>query len=696
MTTPLHPDSEFEFRGAEPPQPPESVDVDRTGAEKPAETTQRPDFPPSILDVSQEQKDKLLIWLDQWIRDLESAQSDKMTDWAAQEDDYRALTPGALEFEPFKGACRDVIPVGAMAVDPIHARLSIGIFKQDPVFTFKALKKEYASEINSVEKFVEFYQKHYLKLRKVSSPRLLEECKLGTCVFKTVYDVDEYPVLKYDAAFKPIKGKEIRFRGPRVFGVSLGDLLFPPNYEDLQDCPIVAERQRTTYEKLKVREAAGKLANVDAVKNQQTIGIRTDLESARERAGRHALRTTFANEVTVYEAWCDYDINGDGLPEHLVITYHKDNRAILQLRYNWYFHQRKPYTLIPYTTTNDSLYGLGILEMTKPFQDAITRLHRLASDNAYLANVRMFIVRRNSGIEKVPRLYTGRCFFVDEPSKDFIPFAVSDIYPSTLAERQNLFGMLEKRTGVSDYLTGRESPVIGTRATATSTLALIQEAKARVEEVLQNIRDGYEEIVQNCISIWIQFGTGGVEDLIFGGDQVAQDVKKFFNSVTQENVNGLFAVGLTVTEAATSKQAQQQMQLALIQIMMQYLEKVLQAGEAALMAMKQGLPEYTEMVKEVMKAARAMFLDLTKKYDVANPEDYIPDLEKYLENAGQGGQPPVGPGGGNGATGQPGGATDASGVPLGRGPFRGPAVPNPATPGGGAGSGPAAAVAGAG
>ena len=696
MTLPTPPDSEFEFRGAEEPKPPESVDVDRTAEQPAAEPTQRPDFPPPIIEVSDERKDKFLIWLDQWIRDLESAQADKMKDWSDQEDDYRALTPGALEFEPFKGACRDVIPVGAMAVDPIHARLSIGIFKQSPVFTFKALKKNYANLIDSVQKFVEFYQDHYLKLRKVSSPRLLEECKLGTCVFKTVYDVDEYPVLKYDEAFKVIKGKEIRFRGPRVFGISLGDLLFPPNYEDLQDCPIVAERQRTTYEKLKVREAAGKLTNVDSVKNLQTVGTRTDLESARERAGRHALRTTFSNEVTVYEAWCDYDINGDGLPEHLVVTYHKDNRAILQLRYNWYFHQRKPYTLIAYTTTNDSLYGLGILEMTKPFQDAITRLHRLASDNAYLANVRMFIVRRNSGIEKVPRLYTGRCFFVDEPAKDFIPFAVSDIYPSTLAERQNLFGMLEKRTGVSDYLTGRESPVIGTRATATSTLALIQEAKARVEEVLQNIRDGYEEIIQNCVSIWIQFGTNGVEDLIFGDDQTAKDVKEFFKSVTQENVNGMYAVSLTVTEAATSKQAQQQMQLALIQIMMQYLEKVLQAGEAALMAMKQGLPEYTEMVKEVMKAARAMFLDLTKKYDVPNPEDYIPDLEKYLENAGQGGQPSAGQGGGNGAGGPPGGAGDASGVPLGRGPFRGPAVPNPATPGSGAGGRVATTVAGAG
>src|SRR5262249_52525878 len=207
---------------------------------------------------------------------------------------------------------------------------------------------------------------------------------------------------------------------------------------------------------------------------------RTQLERAREEAVDYKSTTRYVDDIVVYEIWCDYDIDGDDIPEHLVCTYHYASRTILQLRYNWYFNQEKPYTVIPYALSNESLYGIGICEMVKPFQDALTRWHRMASDNAYIANIRMFIAKKDSGIEETPRLYASRVFFVDDPSKDFIPFSLGDIYPSTLAERQNLFGLMEKRTGVSDYLTGRESPIIGSRATATSTLALIQEGTKRV------------------------------------------------------------------------------------------------------------------------------------------------------------------------------------------------------------------------
>jgi hypothetical protein len=646
----------------------------------------RGEIPPPIIEMPEETRDNLLIWIDTWYQDLTSAQADKQDDWAEQEAAYRAVTPDSLMFEPFRGACRDVIPVGAMAVDPIHARLDIGIFKQDPVITLKGLRKDVLPLIPAVQAFIDKYQKNYLKLRRVSSPRLLECTKLGTCVFKVVYDRDEYPVMKYSDDFKEIrKVKQVRFAGPRVFGIHLGDLLFPPFYETPNECPIIFERQRTTYEALKVLEAAGKLADVEKVKNQQTLGIRTKVEDAREKAGKHALRTTFANEITVYEVWCDYDIDGDGIPEHLVATYHHETRTLLQLRLNWYFHQRKPYVIIPYTITNDTMYGLGIMEMVKPLQDAITKWHRMAQDNAYIANIRMFIAKKNSGIEQVPRLYAGKCFFVDDPTKDFIPFAGGDIYPSTLAERQNLFGMVEKRTGVSDYLQGRESPIIGTRATATSTLALIKEGTQRVEEVLENLRQGFSEIIEYCVSLWIQYGTGGLEDLLFEDDKIAQDVKTFFKQITHENVNGALAVDLTVTDASSNRQAQQQMQLSLIQVMMQYLEKAIQLAEQALIAAKQGLPEFQEMAKEVLAAARTMFRDLVAKYDIRNPEDYLPDLEKFL-NGGQGQVPPAaGQGLGGGAEGQSGGPPGTGGLPVGTGPARAATLPRPATPGSGGG-----------
>lgn len=676
----------------------ESMYLDSTPTFKSTPIGKRGEAPPPILDIDDETKERLVIWLDQWILDLESAQSDLQDDWAAQEETYRALPGVNMGFKPFEGASDETIPVAAMAVDPIFARLDTSIFKQDPVFGIKALRADLVHVVPGVERFVEHYQKHRLKLRQIAQPRILEFSKLGTMVFKVIYDRDEYEVMKYDPSYKEVVTvKEIRFAGPRVFGIHLGDFLFPPFYESIQDCPVVFERQRTTHEKLKTLEAAGKLVNVDRIKDQTTIGKRTKLEAARETASKHSLRSFYENEIEIFEGWCDFSIKPNSPPSRLVVTYHKDTRTILQLRLNWYFHQKKPYVLIPYQVVNDTMYGLGLLEMIRPLQDAITKWHRMAQDNAYIANIRMFIVRRNSGIEEVPRLYSGRCFFVDEPTKDFIPFAAGDIYPSTLAERQNLFGMVEKRTGVSDYLTGRESPIIGTRATATSTLALIKEGMARVEEVLENIRAGFSEIIEFVMSLWIQYGTGGLEDVVYGpGDEVALSVKQFFSMVTQENINGAVAINLSVTDTTTNRQSQQQMQLALIQIMMQYLEKLLAAGQGALQAIQMGIPEYAEMVKEVMKAAREMFRDLAQKFDVPNPDDYLPDLERFLNVNQAPTGAASGAGGGGDGQGRTNGSQGQPSLPVATGPYRGPTPASPGSAGEGARRGVAEQLAGAG
>lgn len=639
-------------------------------------------FPPAIINLPEERLTSFKIWLDEWLQDLISQYSEKQKDWDKQEEAYRAK-PEAPKKKPYVGASSDVVPAIAMAVDPIHARLDTGIFKQDPVFQVKPLRKSYVKYGTALTNWINFYQRHKLKFRRVASPRLLELTKLGTCVFKTVYDYEEHKVKTYDidekGNWKVVDKSECKFKGPRVFGVSVGDFMAPPLYQDIQDCPIVVERIRTTYDKLTIAQHSKKLVNVKELENFVSKN-RTPLESSRVDAAGQSDTTQYHLDLEVFEIWCEYDINGDGLPEHLVATYHKDTRTLLQLRYNWYFHQRKPYTVIPYQLTNDSWMGMGIAEMVKPMQDALTKWNQMATDNAYIANIRMFIVKKESGIEEVPRLYAGRCFFVDDPKSDFIPFGAGEIYPSTLSERQNLFGLIEKRTGVSDYLTGRESPIVGSRATATSTLALIQEGTKRVEEVLENIRNGFAEVIENCLYIWIQYGMEGLDDLVFGDDGDAQLLKEFFNSVSAENVNGALAIDLTATDAAGNRQAMQAMQLQIINVMMQYLEKLLAAGQSALQAQQQ-MPEFARMIVDVMNAARNMFKDLLQKYDIRNPEDYLPDLEKYLNGA-----QPSGANGAGGAEGSAGAVAGQQRLQLPSGSLAGVEVPRPAQPGSGNGS----------
>lgn len=607
-------------------------------------------YPDAILQIGEERLKNFKIWLNEWLETLSMAHQEKLAQWAEEEILYRAL-PEPPKKQPFVGASNDVVPVVAMAVDPIHARLDTGIFKADPVFKLKALKRSWLKYSTVLERWIDYYQKHRLQLRRISAPLLLELTKHGTMILKSVYDVDKYKIKTYDKNWKVIDKDVTRFKGPRVVGISIKDLLFPAGYQQLQDCPFVAEIQRPTFGMLKMAEHSNKLANVDVLKDQAKYNTKDDLDLAREESSNHSTSLRDPDLIEIYEIWCDYDIDGDGIPEKLVVTYHRDTQEILQLRYNWYFHQRKPYTVIPYSIVNGSLYGLGICEMSAVFQRAQTKWHQMATDNAYLANIRMFIAKTDSNIEEVPKLYTGRVFFVDNPQTDFIPFQVADIYNSTLQERQNIFGLAEKRTGVSDYLTGRESPIVGSRATATSTMALIQEGTRRVEEVLENIRLGMADVISNCFYIWIQYGLDGLDDLVLDEEDVNL-LREFFGEVDEFNMDGALAIDLAATDAATNRSVQQQVQLAIIQVMMQYLEKLVQLGQMAAGAAAQGDTTTAAMAGEVMRAARKMFTDLLEKYDIRNPEEYLPDLERILNGgtsegqAGQGGSVglPSGPG----------------------------------------------------
>lgn len=641
------------------PDEEESVDIASISDDE----TNRDDFPypDAVFPMEEEDEKRLKGFLQDWLVALKGQQQNKVDEWSAQEAAYRAVSLGPQNL-PYVGACGDVVPVIAMAVDPIHARLDTGIFKAKPVFKLTGLKKSVLKYTDALEQWIEYYQKHRLKFRSICSPRLLEMTKHGTMIYKTIYERETYSLKTYDDKWKVIDKEITTFSGPKVYGISIQDLLFPPGYQHINDCPFVAERIRTSFGQLKIAEASKKLKNVDEVKGSET-STRDNLRMERMLSSNHedGSRIT-SDQIEVWEIWCDFVIDEEkGIPSRLVITYDERTETFLQRRYNWYFHQRKPYTIIPYQVTNDSLYGIGIGEMSMFFQDAQTKWHRMATDNAYLANIRMFIAKKDCGIEEVPKLYTGRTFFVDNPQTDFVPFAAADVYASTLQERQNLLGLNEKRTGVSDYLTGRESPVVGSRATATSTVALIQEGTRRVEEVLENVRGGYAEIMQMCIYIWIQYGLDGIDDIVFGDDEVGTLVKDFFDTVKQDNVVGMIAIDLQATDAANNKSVQQQVQLAIIQVMMQYLNKLVEAGQLAL-SVAATQPELTSLIGEVMKAARKMFTDLLSKYDIRNPEEYLPDLEAHLNNAiaqgaGSSGGPPA----------QSNGAPSASGVPGGQG-----------------------------
>lgn len=614
-------------------------------------------YPKALIALSGEKKANLMTWVSDQLYQLTDAYEGKREEWNVYEMAYRAH-PEAPKSLPFVGASTDVIPLIASMIDPVHARLETGIFRQDPPFKYNALRKSMMKYAKPLEKFANFYMRNIVDTRKVSSPRLLELCKLGTCVFYVDYRIVK-GTRKFYEGDKVRTEEMVTARGPVLEGVELSDFLFPALYQNMQDAPLVARRIRTSIANLRDLERQGWCTGVDDV--EKLAGRdRTSTEDTHEES--HGISTAVVNEdaeIVVYEVFFRYDL-GDGIQSMLRALVHlqpanpgdESPLTVLQLRHHEAWHGKYPFVLMNYTLNNQSLLGTGLCEMIYPFQLSVTRYSQLAQDNAFIANAKMFAIKRGiAGLEGDVKVYAGRTFYVENPGADIVPISMGDIYPSTLQERQNILGLAEKRTGVSDYMVGRESPIIGSRATATSTLALIQEGTKRVEQVMENIRVGYTEIHEMFMSLWAQYGVWDMEEYPFGSEEEAALVDEYFKTVApRARTNGAFAINIGVTDATTNRQVQQQMQLALIQVMQNYLKQLVELGQLSTQMAQ--IPQMMALVAEVIKAAHAMFRDLLSKYDIPNPEEYLPDVLKLIPSVGPSGDDPNGPPGGGAGPGQ--------------------------------------------
>lgn len=597
-----------------------------------------PSFPKAMISIGDSVKSRLETWLGEQVEFMRTSFQEKIDKWAAEEEGYRALTDDPKN-KPFVGASCEVIPAIAMAVDPIHARLDTSIFKNDRIMRLRAVDKDIQPLVDAAERFVEYYLRYYLKLRQVLNPRLLEEAKHGYLVLRVDYEDDTQPVLTYqrDMTGNWVKSQRnlTRCRGPKITGIPIQNFIYPARFQHLQDCPIVLERIYMTQDEIQAEVKRGRMVMPgDGKLLTDTNDSRTALDQAKEDSAQHHNVQQSEGWVELFRFACKFDVDENGFQESLLGIWDHNSQSILQLRYNWYFHQRYPYVLIPYAVVDGDLGGLGLCEMILPFQRSMTAWHQQLWNNAYLANSRV-VVRKKNAVETPGdpmAWYAGKEYYAEDPDKDVKILAMADVHRSGQDMMQALMGYVEKRTGVSDYLTGRESPIVGSRATATSTVALIQEGTKRVEETLENLRVGLAEVVEMCMYIWMQFGTDDLEKRIFD-DDTADKVIQFFEKIREMDVGSSLVIELSATDASNNKAVQQQLQLALIQTFTVFYDKLIVAAQTAVQASAVS-PALADLIGQVMQDAKSLYTDLATKYDVRNPEEYLPDLDAFLGSIG--------------------------------------------------------------
>lgn len=225
-----------------------------------------------------------------------------------------------------------------------------------------------------------------------------------------------------------------------------------------------------------------------------------------------------------------------------------------------------------------------------------------------------------------------------------------------------LQGLGERRIGVNDYNLGRESSLAQGGGTATSTVALLQEASRRFDLYAKDIRRSLSEVGMQVLERLQQFQPVDRMYSVMGDN--AEPVAAVLTLPVEANLREHLRVVTTSSASAANKEVARQNALTAFGVVSQYFEKLISLGG---MMVNPEIPEpMRKLAYQMSEVGERLMGKILEGFDMNDIGAFLPPMEGML-NAGNT-QPPMVPGGGGGGQDngpEPGGGVAGPGSDVG-------------------------------
>lgn len=620
------------------------------------------------LDLSEEQEVDLINYLDQTIFEMEAEHGPLVSRWEEEIEAYEA-PPAPPRSTPWHGACRITIPVIASMVDTVFPRLHSTIYSATTIVTIEEWRPEVADHAKAWEDMLDWIMRNELDIMRVSDSWFMETIIHGTGVVKLYWERIEQQTITYDDNGKIDKtDKQVLRNQPVLVHVPNKDLLIPLSAVSIKEAPIVAHRMRMYERDLLIREDNGLYKNV-----RDRVLASEDSKIDSYDATRNEIADTTPSvpvPYTIYECWFDYDLEGDGVYQPLLATYHPLTRTLLRIQPNPYNHKRKPFREIIYFPRHDRFHGIGMATQLEQLQEEITALHRQRIDNGTVANTKMWTVLAGSRADQSFQGVAPSLKILVDSHDEIQSLDLGEINASAFENERLAMQYAQQRSGVSDFLSGMDIANKG-RTTATQTVTALQEARTRFNWSLEQVRDAIADLAEMITDLYQQFGTDtqerfttilGPEKGILVHELLTRNVEGY------DNVTDALAIQVTASSASANKAVEQQNLLGLMQMVQQ---QTIQYEMPLIQLILQ--PDVPQPLKdyalERIEGSRALMRRLMETQDVRNHGEILGTTEalrRQNEATAAAAQPPVGagPGGAPLPAGPPGMVGPGAGLPF--------------------------------
>jgi len=542
------------------------------------------------------------------------AERGKLEDrWIKEQTEFWAEPSESSPELPVTGFASIIVPLTAIAVEAVHARDMGQLFGLKELVTVD-VHPDFQDAKQGLEQLFNNEFLNVMEFRKKVESPLLQMTKNGTGIMTVGYREVKTNVVR-TAEGKEIKVPVYRQKGTSIDGVDVNDFYMPFYSTDISDSPWVGHRFKISEYTLKQMVAASQLAP-DAYEKLSGyyIGISQDDQAL---ATIEALTDTvpvYPSEIKLTRVLLDYDVDGNGEESSIEVIFHEESRQILSLVYA----EERDYEKGVYIPMEYRWYGYGIAKQNNQFQEEVTAQHRQRLDNATIANMAMFKVKKTaSWIKDDEPIFPGKKWFVED-MEDIQPMFIGDVKASAYNNENQVVIYSQQRTGVNELTLGM--PNVGTPGTASDSLARVQESNRKFDYTYNNKKDFLNRVVARAAQNIIRYGP--VDRQVLTLVPNASQVELFMRDIERAKSKIFFNIQLAGAKNNKILDRNTYTQLAGMQT--QYWTQIL-----GLAQQMQDPALIQAMTTAALRAADQINLEILRAFDVPNPEKLIFNFDAY-------------------------------------------------------------------
>lgn len=447
---------------------------------------------------------------------------------------------------PWKNCSNRSMKIAMAIVEMLHARMFPAAWNEDLV-RWKPVEKTDKDKVKRINdlmvwwirvkvKLAEFYDKWVkmaLGLGEVFTEVSWEIKYSDTGEFTETPIVDEFGIQLYNPDGTPAINKDKKLKideTTRIDIISKENVYFQEGQTNIQEDPVII-KCRWLYYELEAMERQNKTVNVSEPLHENGTYLKDKLMAKINETYSFSNQTNIdiikaaklrSTPVEVLKVYRKIDIDDDGIEEDIRILIEPLNRiylggvAVKDL-------SKRVIRPIDFTKVNnllenpDALEGYGFLEMVLPLAEEIDAIFNQITDANTFSILRPGFYDPAGNLQPQNiTLAPNKLIPVPDPQRN-IYFPNIDIPTERLMlAMKGVLEFIERLTGASSYVMGKESEIVGGSGTATRTQAIVGASEQRFAMPAIRLRRGAARILTLILDQIQKNIPSGLENRILG------------------------------------------------------------------------------------------------------------------------------------------------------------------------------------